>query len=54
MNPAIKTNDEKTEVIRIITDPEIELERIIEAFNNLDEEDRDRMPYIERIISIES
>ena len=44
----------KDEVIRVVRDPSIELDKIKKAFEELPEEDRERMPYVVELIAQES
>jgi hypothetical protein len=47
-------NGLKAEVIRVIRDPWISIERIRGAYYSLSEEDQGRMPYVKRLIALES
>jgi len=46
-------NTMKDEVIRVIADPEIDIEIIQNAFDSLTDDDKDRMPYIPKLIEFE-
>ena len=44
----------KAQVCRMIQYPSVSIEEIKTAFNRLPEEDRKRMPYVTRLIALES